>query len=182
MKIYVIGSLRNPDIPGVADHLRATLKCQVFDDWYSAGPEADDKWRDHQKFKGLTHKQALMGPAAVNVYNFDKSHLDDSDMAVLVMPAGKSGHLELGYMVGKGKKTYILFDAEPERWDVMHQFATSIAYSLDELVSMIQYDTRPVTATEIRESWVPVYPPDYAKLSRRNAQFSAVTGRLNNGR
>jgi len=49
------------------------------------------------------------------------------------MPAGKSCHLELGYMVGKGKKCYVLFDKEPDRWDIMYGFATDVFFSLDEL-------------------------------------------------
>jgi nucleoside 2-deoxyribosyltransferase len=68
----------------------------------------------------------LKGAAAQHVFAFDRENLDASDAAVLVLPAGKSGHLELGYMAGKGKKTYILMDKEPERFDVMYCFATSV--------------------------------------------------------
>jgi hypothetical protein len=50
------------------------------------------------------------------------------------VPAGKSGHLELGYMLGQGKKGYIFFDKEPERWDVMYQFATGIFFNKEELI------------------------------------------------
>lgn len=35
MKIYVIGSLRNPEIPKFANELRS-LDFEVFDDWYGA--------------------------------------------------------------------------------------------------------------------------------------------------
>jgi hypothetical protein len=57
------------------------------------------------------------------VYAFDHAHLTRCEGAVLVLPAGKSAHLELGWMLGRGKKGYVLFDKEPERWDVMYQFA-----------------------------------------------------------
>ena len=49
------------------------------------------------------------------------------------MPCGKSGHLELGYFLGSGKRGYILFDGEPERWDVMYQFADGIYFKYDDL-------------------------------------------------
>jgi nucleoside 2-deoxyribosyltransferase len=49
------------------------------------------------------------------------------------MPAGKSAHLELGYMIGRGKPCFVLFDEEPERWDVMYQFATAVCFSYEEL-------------------------------------------------
>jgi len=41
MKLYLIGSLRNPRVPEVAEILRWNGHL-VFDDWYAAGPEADD--------------------------------------------------------------------------------------------------------------------------------------------
>lgn len=42
MKVYVIGSLRNPRIPEIANELREKLGCEVFDDWHAAGPHGDD--------------------------------------------------------------------------------------------------------------------------------------------
>ena len=130
--IYVIGSLRNAEIPEIANKLREAGH-EVFDDWYAAGPEADDYWHAYELKKGKNYKQALSGFAARNVFNFDKTHLDRCDMAVLVLPAGKSGHLELGYVIGTGKPGYILLD-DPDRWDVMYQFATGLFYNVDELL------------------------------------------------
>lgn len=109
---------------------------EVFDDWYSAGPEADDHWKAHQKLKGLSYKEALKGHAAKNVFAFDRRHLDRSTHAILVLPAGKSGHMEVTYAkYGVGAKTGILLEpnADP-RWDVMYQFIDVILDS-DEQVS-----------------------------------------------
>jgi hypothetical protein len=130
--IYVIGSLRNETIPKVAAFLR-TDGFDVFDDWYSAGPEADDYWKKYEEAKGHDYYQALAGFAAEHVFNFDRSHLDRCDAAVLVLPAGRSGHLELGYASGKGKPTFILHD-NPERWDVMYRFATAVVPTQDALL------------------------------------------------
>lgn len=121
--VYVIGSLRNPQIPVIAAKLRIA-GYDAFDDWYAAGPEADDHWQAYENARGHTLAEALRGYAARNVYAFDKANLDRCDMAVLVMPAGKSGHLELGYAAGRGKRTFVLLDQEPKRFDVMYQFAT----------------------------------------------------------
>lgn len=133
MKVYVIGSLRNPNVPLVAEQLRKA-GYDAFDDWYAPGPDTDDYWRDYEKGKGSTYRDALKGHAAQHVFHFDKWHLDASDAAVLVMPAGKSCHLELGYMVGRGKPTFILFDEEPERFDVMHNFAAEIFFDVHTLI------------------------------------------------
>lgn len=136
-QLYIIGSLRNPKITEVAKKLRSS-GLAVFDDWYAAGPEADDYWKKYEQDRGRTYIRALQGAAARNVYEFDKRNLDASDAALLVQPAGKSGHLELGYMAGKGKKTFILLDAEQDRWDVMMQFATAVFYE-DDMLNTIKY-------------------------------------------
>lgn len=130
--IYVIGSLRNKEIPEIGNTLRST-GLEVFDDWYAAGPEADDYWREYEIQKGNSYKEALRGYAARNVFAFDKSNLDRTDGAILVLPAGKSGHLELGYVSGTGKPTYILLDS-PDRWDVMYQFATEVFMNKEEML------------------------------------------------
>lgn len=121
--IYLIGSLRNPEVPKVAEKLRIA-GFEVFDDWYAAGPEADDCWQRYETARGRSYAEALHGYAAKHVYEFDKYHLDRCDMAVLLLPAGKSGHLELGYVAGLGKPTFIYLDKTPERYDVMYQFAS----------------------------------------------------------
>lgn len=130
--IYLIGSLRNPEIPQIARTIRAAGH-DVFADWYAAGERADDAWRDWEKGQGYTFAEALYRPAATNVFNFDYKHLDDSSCAVLVLPAGKSGHLELGWLLGTGRPGYILLD-NPDRWDVMYRFATGVYTSLDRLL------------------------------------------------
>lgn len=131
--VYVIGSLRNAEIPRIGNLLRDN-GYDAFDDWYGAGHEADDKWRDYENIRGRSHKDALFGYAAKHTFAFDQYHLKRCNAAVLVMPAGKSGHLELGYFVGLGKPGFIYFDAPPERYDVMHQFATDIFTSDEELI------------------------------------------------
>lgn len=135
--IYIIGSLRNENIPQVGNILR-DAGWDAFDDWYGAGHEADDKWRDYENIRGRSHRHALYGYAARHVFEFDKRHLDRCDLALLVLPAGKSGHLELGYFVGTGKPGFILFDSIPERYDVMAQFASDVFYSNDEMIQGLQ--------------------------------------------
>lgn len=139
-KVYIIGSLRNPMIPALAGLLREQLPgVEVFDDWYAAGPEADDKWRDYEKGRGHSFIEALDGYAANHVFEFDKHHLDTSDAAILVLPAGKSGHLELGYVAGRNRFTAILLDPDdPERFDVMYRFADCVTKDPDMLVSRLK--------------------------------------------
>ena len=147
MTIYLIGSLRNPQIPKIATRLR-TEGFDVFDDWYAAGPEADDKWMEYEKARGHDFAQALQGYAAKHVYRFDLHHLNRADMGLLVLPAGKSGHLELGYLIGRGKPGYILLDKEPDRYDVMYCFASGVFSKIDNLLKSIPYYPTSAPVTE----------------------------------
>lgn len=145
--IYLIGSLRNDKIIETAEKLRAAGH-EVFDDWYAAGPEADDYWRDYEKAKGHTYKEGLQGYAAKHVYSFDKYHLDKNEMAVLILPAGKSAHLELGYIIGCGKPGYIILD-NPDRWDVMYQFSKGVFYSVEELIEELEKNSKTSISIEV---------------------------------
>ncbi len=135
-KIYLIGSLRDKRIPEIANEIRKETGHEVFDDWFAPGPRADDHWKEYETARGHTYREAQKGYAARHIFAFDKHHLDSSDIGVLILPSGKSCHLELGYMTGRGKLTYILMD-NPDRWDVMYQFATGIAFNMDELMEML---------------------------------------------
>lgn len=135
--IYLVGALKNPEIP----HLAQTLRKEgyaVFAEWHNPGPEADMCWQEHEKLKGSTYKEAMAGSHVENVFYYDQAYIDLADVVVLVMPAGRSGHLELGYAAGSGKKTLILLDQEPDRYDIMPRFATGICNNLNELLEELK--------------------------------------------
>jgi hypothetical protein len=141
--LYLIGSLRNTRIPELANKLREEHPSfEIFDDWYSAGPEADDYWKAHQKSKGLDYKEALEGWAARHVFDFDRTHLNRSTHALLVLPAGKSGHMEIMYaQYAVQAKTAILLDPDDVRWDVMYQFIPNILHSDKEIGDFLEETT-----------------------------------------
>jgi len=131
--IYLMGSLRNPEIPRVAQVLRDAGHT-VYDDWYAVGPEADTYWQAYERERGRNMIGALKGWHAEHVFENDKQHLDEADTGIMIAPCGRSGHLELGYLVGCGKKTYILLNEDPDRYDIMYKFADGVFLDLDALV------------------------------------------------
>lgn len=143
--IYLIGSLKNPEIPKIANELR-TEGWEVFDDWFTPGPDADDHWRDYEKARGHNLKQALEGRAAKHIFAFDFKYLDRARYVVLVAPAGKSGHMELGWAIARGKKAFYLLSGDPDRFDVMLQLVTeyggALVYSVDELLGKLEQANR----------------------------------------
>jgi nucleoside 2-deoxyribosyltransferase len=135
--LYLIGSLRNPDIPLLGNALRQ-LGFDVFDDWFAAGEIADTAWRVYEQERGHTFAEALQGRAARHVFSFDRHHLLEADVGVLVMPAGKSGHIEAGFLAGQGKPVYVLLPEEPDRLDVMYAFFAGVFCDKEELMQELK--------------------------------------------
>ena len=142
--IYIAGSLRNRRIPAVASALRDGTTWDVVDEWFSAGPTADDSWQAYEQGRGRTFAEALKSRAAQNTYMFDKSYLDLSDAVVLVMPAGRSGHLEIGYAAASGKATFLLLPEREEdiddedRFEVMPNFLGAVCPNVEDLKGHLQ--------------------------------------------
>lgn len=124
--------MRNPVIPKIANRFRG-LGFDVFDDWFSPGELADEKWKSYENLRGRSYIEALQGHHARHVFEFDKFHIDQSDIGILILPAGRSGHLELGYMKGKGKHCFILLEPESERFDIMYKFADAVFANIEDL-------------------------------------------------
>lgn len=153
-KLYLIGSLRNERIPKLAKTLRKQHPdTEVFDDWYSAGPEADDYWKEYEQAKGNDYQKALKGYAAKHVFEFDRHHLDTSSHVLLVLPAGKSGHMEVMYAAyATNANAAILLDPTDIRWDVMYQFIPTVLSRDHEIAEWLSKTNE--TKAEYKESYV----------------------------
>ena len=134
MKIYVASSWRNENQPAIVERLKI-CGFDVYDfrhpvtgdagfHWSEIDPEWQS-WSPDDYIEKLRHQTAERG------FAFDYAALNQCDIAVLVMPCGRSAHLELGYMLGQGKPGYILLtEAEPE---LMYKMATGIYSNIDVL-------------------------------------------------
>jgi len=132
--VYIIGSLKNWKVIELSNHLRKEFpEWEIFDSWISPGPEADDYWKKYSKMKGLTYREALKDWSATHVFEFDKFHIDRSEVVIMHMPCGKSGHLELGYAIGQGKKCYVLFDEKPDKREVIYKLPKGVFTEIKEL-------------------------------------------------
>lgn len=174
--VYVIGSLRNPNAADVCNKLRKEFgdSLEVFDSWYAASENADDAWRDYEKAKGLSYIEALNDHAAKHIFEFDKKHIDRADFGLLVMPCGKSGHLELGYLIGRGKPTiYYIPEDAPERWDVMVQFAKYRTFSFADVVGALKFEIGKLRGAP---AWSVPYNTDV--LYRTGVEIPADTERV----
>jgi hypothetical protein len=125
MKIYVASSWRNKTQPEVVWKLR-DVGHEVYD-FRAPKPgdngfhwsEIDPFWHD---WKPIAFKEALSHPVAEAGFKSDFDAMQWAEACVLVMPCGRSAHLEAGWFVGAGKPCLILLsDGEPE---LMYKLAT----------------------------------------------------------
>lgn len=157
MKYYIIGSLANKRVLDVANKLRAA-DIDAFDQWMASGEGADQHWKDYGEQRGWSYFQTLKSDFVQTAFNFDFSNMQTSDGCVLVMPAGKSAHCELGWFVGSGKKAYILFDEMPERPDLMPaNMATGIFTNIEELIHVIKANEVEPSADQLDQVSDPYY-------------------------
>jgi hypothetical protein len=66
----------------------------------------DPNWRSWDLRRSI---DALTSPPAEHAYKLDMWHLESATATVLVLPAGNSAHLELGFAKGRGQRTAILY-------------------------------------------------------------------------
>lgn len=121
VKIYVASSWRNVHQPLVVEHLR-DRGMEVYDFRNPphgrggfAWSQIDPQW---QKWDPKGWRDGLKSPLAVEGFNSDKRGMDWAEACVLVLPSGRSSHLEAGYMAGQGKPVAVLA-LEPAEPDLM---------------------------------------------------------------
>lgn len=80
-------------------------------------------------------RQALGHPLAQHGYALDRAGMDRSDCCVLVLPSGRSAHMEAAFMAAQGKPVFTLA-LEPVEADLMNLLlgpAEHLCTSMDEL-------------------------------------------------
>lgn len=135
MRIYVASSWRNTRQPRVVEYLLRDGH-QVYNyrepapglsgfAWSNIDPKWE-KWSPLQAFESLKH------PIAVKGFALDMSALAVCHACVLVMPCGRSAHLELGYAAGAGKRTAV-FQEEKAEPELMYSMCDLLTTSIVEL-------------------------------------------------
>jgi hypothetical protein len=97
--------------------------------WETVDPNWQN-WNNEEFLEGIEHPNALWG------FRNDFNYLNACDMCVLVLPCGRSAHLEAGFCVGMGKQLHIILDnkSEPE---LMYRMAYRIHSNLNELLEFL---------------------------------------------
>lgn len=144
MKIYVASSWRNQWQPYVVEQLRAGPEHFEVYDFRNPAPgqhgfawsQIDPKW---ELWTVQQYIAALDNPVAREGFRFDAEALAWCDACVLVLPCGRSSHLELGWAIGAGKIGAILTMEDRTEPELMYKFATAgIHWQIGSLVKSLR--------------------------------------------
>lgn len=152
--IYVASSWRNPRQPEVVQTLRDTgYECYDFRN--PAEGSVGFSWRQTKdgrtpsitegiKMKGSDWEQSdeflkmLEHPRAQEGFSNDYAAMCRADVIVMVLPCGKSAHLELGWAAGRvDKRTAILLE-DPVEPELMYLCADYLAPTLESLIDWLE--------------------------------------------
>jgi hypothetical protein len=140
MKIYVASSWRNDFQPMVVQAIRNLgPQFEVFD---LKNPEPENHgfhWSDidpdWKQWDLEAFTKALWDPIAIKGFDSDFDAMLWANACVLVLPCGRSAHLEAGWFIGQGKPMFIYNPAdvklEPE---LMYRMATGIFGEIQNLL------------------------------------------------
>lgn len=103
------------------------------DQWHGIPGKGSD-WEPVDRFIEMVNH-----PRAIDGFISDFTAVKAADAFVMVLPCGKSAHLELGWAVGAGKRTAILLE-DPVEPELMYRMVDHLATSLDDLLAWIGAD------------------------------------------
>jgi hypothetical protein len=140
MRIYVASSWRNRYQPSVVQALR-DMGHDVYDFRHPAPGDDGFSWAEidpaWQSWTPAQYRDALQHPLAQVGFAQDRRALQTADVTVLVLPCGRSAHLELGYAVGVRQRTAVLM-LEPAEAELMYHLVDQVCLSVDELRAWLQ--------------------------------------------
>lgn len=148
--IYLASSWRNALQPEVLDRLR--LEGHRVYDFRNPGdswrhPRAGDdsggfRWSDidpaWEAWSPWSFTQALDTHTAAEGFANDRSAMESADVGVLLLPCGRSAHLEAGYFAGHPDKSLHILVPELPEPELMYLMADGIHLTVESLLGALR--------------------------------------------
>ncbi len=136
MKIYLASSWKNEELVLSTQHILEQNGHEV------------DAFCDSSKARFVFHYSAIPNYQTLDAIQFmnvlqikkvfeeDKKWIDWADAVVMILPCGKSAHLEAGYAKGQAKKFYIFGNFIAGEFDAMYGFADGM-FRLNQIENLL---------------------------------------------
>jgi nucleoside 2-deoxyribosyltransferase len=132
LNIYVASSWRNSKQQEIVKLLRDFGNI-VYDFKNNLSFHWSEIDTNYKEWEGKDFIASLTHPLAIRAFDSDMQALINCDCCVLVLPCGKSAHLEAGYAVGAKKKLIILLEDKNEP-ELTYKMADYICTNIPELL------------------------------------------------
>jgi len=135
MNIYVASSWKNNRISKVVASLRKSGH-NIFD---FRNPPSQTATRFEDDYAGVPYYSGFLdSDQAIEAFQADFDAMKLADVCILVLPSGRSSHLEAGWFIGRGKKCYILAEqGAVKKPELMYGLATSIFTEIQEVLQAL---------------------------------------------
>jgi hypothetical protein len=77
-------------------------------------------------------------PSVERGFGLDKAALDWCDTCVLVLPCGRSAHLEAGYCAGQGKRTFFFLHPDKFEPELMYLLGHGCVTTAEQLLDAVE--------------------------------------------
>lgn len=166
LRVYVASSWRNGNQQEAVKRLR-NAGCEVYDFKNPAPEIVGFSWgqidKSYRTWSAPDFREALAHPIAQRGYGYDFAAMKWADVCLLLLPCGRSAHLEAGWFAGMGKRLIVLLDPsfEPE---LMYKLTEWVCVTWEEVLKALKDPL--VTWTEGR------YWPEAACLPTRRTPWT----------
>lgn len=123
-RIYVASSCGNPYQQQLVNDLRK-LGHQVYDFKHPSGRNDNNVWTemgvDHVIQTNDSYEEAISRKEAVERFEEHRNAMQDADTCVLLLPSGRSSHVEAGWMAGLGKRVFVYNNDREVKPELMYR-------------------------------------------------------------
>lgn len=143
-KIYVASSWRNEYYPRVISALMQAGH-EVWDWRNPPTGSGGFKWQDvgmpdykhGDRVSYIDYIDMIEQPRAIEGFQADFKGMQWCDIGVLLLPSGRSAHIEAGWIRGQAKALYVIRPEDDEP-DLMHKLASAIFQNADDLIGHLK--------------------------------------------
>ena len=148
-RIYVASSWKNTAQPGLVEELRRRGHL-VYDFQHPNGRDDENVWLSVSDRLGYGRalaldsltpaefRQMLTDSEAVARFNEHFAAMRDADTCVLLLPAGRSAHVEAGYMNGLGKRVFVMDCSREATPELMYLMFDDYFHDFEELYQALK--------------------------------------------
>lgn len=147
-RIYIASSWKNKYQQQLVEELRKRGH-KVYDFKHPCGRNDVPVWESvsvtqnlrsayvENRLKGGEFKRMLLDRLSVERFKEHFSAMQDADTCILLLPAGRSSHIEAGHMNGMGKRVFVMDTSKEVTPELMYLALDDYFFDFDELYKAV---------------------------------------------